>query len=170
MGQAGGPVCASAVARPMEQLFEACVAADPRHHLALKRLGTMRPLTPAAGLHCMLRVCAMHPTDVDAARRAYRLLREAAVSGDEKYAQQCMHVAHRVLLVATHANPTGVRGAAWGDLGHLYLTVRRDPAGAFSFYDAYEQCDTVDPAGRELARASKTRLLDMFDARRRRLL
>ena len=164
MGRAGGPTCASAVARCVEQLFEACVAVDPRHHLALKRLGTMQQhLTPAARLHGMLRVCSVHPTDADAARRAYRLLREAAVSGDEKYAQQCMRLAHRVLLVATHANPTGVRGAAWGDLGHLYLTVRRDPAGAFSFYDAYEQCDTVDPAGREFARASKGRLLDMFD-------
>ena len=157
---------AATTAAAVDTLLTICLALDTHHHLALKRFH--RSQAHPMDVCPILQVCRLHPTDVDAARHAYRVLRRRAlvVGMNGHGAHRCIAMAYSVLLPAATLNPTGKHGMAWADLGRLCLD-RCDPAGAVSCFDTYEKCRTVDHAHREWARAVKQWVLDTFFPRRR---
>jgi tetratricopeptide (TPR) repeat protein len=161
---ARGEPCAW-VEQLVNDLFGTCLALDPKHHVAYK---WMRCTSHTDKLRRVLNACSMHPTDVHAARHASQMLRQvAATIRNGEYAARCLEVAYRVLLTATRMNPTGMSGIGWAELGNFYVQVRKDPASAYSCYDACEKCVTADAALRERARAWKQSLLDTHYPQRR---
>jgi hypothetical protein len=149
----------------VNELFGTCLALDPKHHAAYK---WMRCTSHTDQLRRVLKACRMHPTDVHAARYASQMLRHvAATISNSEHAARCLEVAYRVLLTATRMNPTGMCGAGWAELGNFYVQVRKDPASAYSCYDACEKCVTAGAALRERARAWKQTLLDTHYPQRR---
>jgi hypothetical protein len=162
--RARGAPCAW-VDQLVNELFGTCLALDPKHHVAYK---WMRCTSHTDKLRRVLKACSMHPTDVHAARHASQMLRHvAATIRNGEHAARCLEVAYRVLLTATRLNPTGMSGIGWAELGNFYVQIRKDPASAYSCYDACEKCITADAALRESARAWKQTLLDTYYPQRR---